>query len=232
MISVNGYKGLYIVYDGIVGCGKSAQIARLKEVLPEDFPGIDIIFTYEPGGNPEADKIRDRVKHEKMSPLDEVMLFAQSRSITLPEIVRPALERGGLVVSDRSFTTSLDYQGIGRGVGLDEVWRINEPIVKNTFPDLLVIPRVGLEASMKRSSGDRPDKFDEEGINFIQTCFDGYPYMTEFLHKISTQTRIVQIDDHEGKIGIDEMGKEIEMRLYPFIESWINEGGVVRERQR
>lgn len=95
MARANGLPGLYIVLDGIIGCGKSAQIRELKNHLPADFSGSDFIFTYEPGGNPEADVLRQRLKHEKMSPNDEMNLFAESRSITLPKVVAPVLARGG-----------------------------------------------------------------------------------------------------------------------------------------
>lgn len=95
MAKANGLSGLYIVTDGIIGCGKSVQNKELKIHLPLDFPEAGLLFTYEPGGNPEADLLRQRLKHEKMSSVDEMKLFAESRSITLPQVVVPALARGG-----------------------------------------------------------------------------------------------------------------------------------------
>lgn len=95
MAKANGLSGLYIVTDGIIGCGKSAQNSELKKHLPLDFPQGNFVFTYEPGGNEEADLIRQKLKYEEMSPDEEMRLFAKSRSITIPQIVVPALTRGG-----------------------------------------------------------------------------------------------------------------------------------------
>lgn len=86
---------MYIVLDGIIGCGKGAQIGEFKRDLPLDFPGLDVVFTYEPGGNAEADKLRQRLKYEKMSAEEEMRLFAESRAITVPQVVVPVLARGG-----------------------------------------------------------------------------------------------------------------------------------------
>ena len=227
----NGLPGLYVVYDGIIGCGKSAQVKRLRDHLPEAFPDVEILYTYEPGGNPEADKIRQRVKHEIMSPEDEVRLYGDSRAITLPEIVRPALDNGLLVVSDRCFTTSLDYQGIGRGLGLDYVWKVNEPIVAGTFPDIVVFPKVGIEASLRRSGGEKPDKFDNEAFDFWEKTLEGYAKVFDFLHEVSPSTRVIQIDDPEGKYGIEEMAGKIEAQLYPLIDNWRREGRIFKERE-
>lgn len=95
MAKANGLSGLYIVTDGIIGCGKSAQNKELKAHLPLDFPQAEFLFTYEPGGNPEADLLRQKLKNEKMTPVNEMRLFAESRSITLPQVVVPALAMGG-----------------------------------------------------------------------------------------------------------------------------------------
>lgn len=230
-MKANKFPGLYVVYDGIIGCGKSAQIKLLKELTSRDFPDVRTVFTYEPGGNDRADVIRQKVKYEQMTPQKEVELYAASRAITLPEIVRPALKEGCLVISDRCFTTSLDYQGIGRGVGLDNVWKVNEPVVGGTFPDVIVFPKVGIEASLKRSGGDNPDKFDKEAHSFWEKTLEGYSKVFNFVQKLSPTTKLIQINDPEGKLNIEQMGDKINSELYPLINNWRKEGKIQRERE-
>ncbi|MGD8744172.1 MAG: dTMP kinase [Candidatus Woesebacteria bacterium] len=231
MLQVNGYPGLYVVFDGIVGCGKTAQIDVLKERFNQENPGAKVTFTYEPGGTPKADKLREKLKYETLSPAEEVELFKESRSITLPEIVRPILAEGGIVISDRSFTTSLAYQGIGRKFGMERVWKTNREVVDGTFPDIIVYPKVGIDVSLSRSSQDSPDKFDKEGIGFWQRTHKGYERVFDMLHQLSPETNIIQIDDPEGLLSIDDMSEEIRNELYPLIDNWRREGGINRERQ-
>jgi|SRR3990172_988215 len=232
MARANGFPGLYVVFDGIIGCGKSAQIKELKKHLFMDFPGQDIVFTYEPGGNEEADKLRQRLKYENMSGEEEVEIFAQSRSITIPKVVIPVLERKGILISDRSFTTSLAYQGFGgRNLGADKVWKANEPVVNGVFPDILVYLKVGVEECLRRSAGENPDKFDREGQDFWMKTSEGFEKMTEFLKTISPNTKIFQITDPEGKLSIEQTRLAIREGLYPEIEAILKrEGKIVRER--
>lgn len=234
MAKANNLPGLYIVFDGIIGCGKSAQIKELKQHLPLDFPNSDITFTYEPGGNPEADKLRQRLKYEQMSGEDEMSLFAQSRAITIPQVIVPVLERGGIVISDRSFTTSLAYQAFGgRGLGAGRVWQANQEAVNGVYPDLLVYLKVGIDASLRRSNGDKPDKFDLEGRTFWEKNVEGFSRMIDFLGSISPDTRALQIDDPQGELSIEETRLLVKRMIYPEIETILSkEGKVIRERQQ
>lgn len=234
MSKANNFPGLYMVFDGIIGCGKSAQIGELKRHLPLDFPHSDIVFTYEPGGNVETDKLRQRLKYEQMSGEDEMRLFAQSRAITIPEVIVPVLERGGLVISDRSFTTSLAYQAFGgRDLGADRVWQANKEAINGVYPDILVYLKVGIEASLRRSNGDKPDKFDMEGRAFWEKNVDGFSKMIDFLGVISPNTKVVQINDPEGKLTIEQTRLLVKEMVYPEIENTqLREGRVTREQQR
>lgn len=231
MAKANGLDGLYIVFDGIVGCGKSEQIRQLKQYLPLDFPQGNFVFTYEPGGNPEADVLRQKVKFEKMSPFDEMNTFAESRSITIPQVIIPALGGGGVVLSDRAFTTSLTYQAFGRDLGMETVWNANKNAVGKIFPDLLVYIKVGLEASLKRSAGENPDKFDGEARDFWNKVILGYDHMISFLKEISPETKVIQIDDPEGVMSIEETRLSIKSELYPILKDHFHEGRILRDRQ-
>lgn len=218
MAKANNLPGLYIVLDGIVGCGKSEQIRQLKKYLPLDFPDFEFVFTYEPGGTPDTEELREILKHDKMTPEMEMLLFVGSRAITIPKVVIPVLKRGGVVISDRSFTTSLAYQGFGRGLGVNRVWRANKKAVGGIFPDVLIHLKVGREVCLRRSSGDKPDKFDKESKVFWEKTDDGFDKMIKFLRRTSLSTRIIQIRDSEGKLSVEQTRLAIKSDLYPLIE--------------
>lgn len=231
MSKANGLPGVYVVLDGIIGCGKSTQIKELKKHLPLDFPQADIVFTYEPGGNPEADLLRQKLKYEKMLPEDEAKLFVESRSITLPKIVVPVLERGGIIISDRNLTTSFAYQAFGRELGIDKVWQINKAAVNGIFPDIVFYMNIGRKACFKRSGSEDPDKFDAEDVKFWDRTIKGYSEMIKFLKQISPETRVIQVNDLEGKLPIEETRQVIKRELYPILGSYLGEGRIIRDRQ-
>jgi dTMP kinase len=219
----NNLPGLYVVFDGIIGCGKSAQIEILKSILPQEFPKLEFTFTYEPGGNNEADQIRSQLKSMQMDPIFEMNLFAASRKITLSEIVKPALINGNIVISDRSFTTSLAYQAFGgRNLGLDLVWEANEKIVNGLYPDVLVYLNVGIDAALERSKSKDPDKFDKEGRAFWEENVVGYSKMINFLKEISPNTIVMEIIDQNGDKSVDQISEMVKEKLFPEIEkNWL-----------
>lgn len=120
---------MYIVFEGIVGSGKSTQSKKLFEYLKEKYPDRNVIQVREPGSTIIAQEIRllaqSRVFEEEMDSICEAYLYAASRAQSLRHLVRPTLESGGIVVADRSFISSLAYQGEARGIGLDRIMEIN-----------------------------------------------------------------------------------------------------------
>lgn len=218
MAKANNLPGLYIVFDGIIGCGKSEQIRQLKEHLPLDFPEQEFVFTYEPGGTPDTEELRNKLKYSEMTPEEEMHLFAKSRSITIPKVIVPVLKRGGVIISDRSFTTSLAYQAWGRELGIDRVWQVNESVIKGIYPDILVHLKVGIKTCLHRSfHADKPDKFDKEDKDFWEKTNAGFDNMIEFLKAISPNTSIIQINDPEGILSIEQTRLAIKTDLYPFL---------------
>lgn len=229
----NNLPGYYVVLDGIVGCGKSKQNELLKKYLPLDFPTLSLTFTYEPGGNPEADKIRQRLKQEKMDPELEMELFARSRAITLPQVVAPVLARGGVVLSDRSVTTSLAYQAFGRELGMNKVWEANKRAVNGIFPDLVIWMNVNRDICLQRSGSENSDKFDKENLAFWDRTISGFEEMLMFMKEISPKTETITINDIEGRLGIEDMRTQIKRELYPRLNIFLGkEGQVIRKRQR
>jgi dTMP kinase len=139
--------GRYIGLEGVEGAGKTTVAASLRDALRAE--GKDVIVVREPGGTDLGEEIRRLLLHSgDMSPWAEAALFAAQRAQLAAEVVRPALERGTWVVSDRTYYSSLAYQGGARGLGVDRVRALNEAALDGVLPDLVVVldvdPRIGL----------------------------------------------------------------------------------------
>ena len=131
-------EGRFIVMEGPDGSGKSTQIELLREYLTEQ--GYDSIITREPGGTVIGEAIRDVIldpEYKSMSDITEMLLYAASRAQLMSEVVGPALEEGKIVISDRFVDSSIVYQGIARGIGIDTVAKINEPGIGIYKPDCI-----------------------------------------------------------------------------------------------
>jgi dTMP kinase len=125
---------MYIVFEGIVGSGKSTQSKKLVCFLREKYGVESIVHVREPGSTPIAEDIRHLCQakeweDEVMHPLTNAYLYAAARAQTLHTVVRPALEAGKIVISDRSFLSSIAYQGEAQGLGFDTVLSINHEAI-------------------------------------------------------------------------------------------------------
>ena len=171
--------GRFIALEGIDGSGKSTQARMLADAL--EAAGRAVLRTREPGGTPVGELIRDVVLAApslSMSLLAEVHLFAASRAEHVATVLRPALEQGTWVVSDRFVDSSLAFQGAGRGFGIDAVWDLNRAAVDGVLPDVavaIVVP-VPLAASRRAPS---PDRIEAEGEGFHLRVAEGYRELAE-----------------------------------------------------
>lgn len=170
-------RGFYIVFEGIEGSGKSTQARLLAENLERE--GYLVVQTREPGGSGVAEKIRDVLlsRENKIDLVAEAYLFAASRAQSLREVVLPALQAGKVVVAERSFYSSLVYQGLGRGLGVDKIWQINKEAVGDVKPDLVVFTDISFEEGFSRlaKSGKKKDRIEEEGTaDFYGKIRKGY----------------------------------------------------------
>jgi dTMP kinase len=170
--------GPYIVFEGILGTGKSSQAQKLYKYLSQIYADNKLVLTREPGGSEIAEHIRDNVLKphfsEKMEIVAEAYLFAASRAQTLRTIVRPALKAGQIVVCDRSIISSLANQGYGRGLGIDEVLDINRRAVGSTYPGLIIYIKIPFEVGWSRRHDLNSDKFDSLDKAFYEKVLHGY----------------------------------------------------------
>src|SRR5699024_7068978 len=134
--SVVGVKGVFITAEGGEGAGKSTVLDLVKERL--SIEGYDVLLTREPGGINISEQIREvilHVDHQEMEERTEALLYAAARRQHLVEKVIPALKQGKIVLCDRFIDSSMAYQGYARGIGMQEVFLINQFAVEDCMPD-------------------------------------------------------------------------------------------------
>lgn len=156
--------GLFISFEGSDGSGKSTHIRLLAETLRS--LGHEVVVTREPGGCPIAEKIRELLldrENEAMTPVTEALLYAAARAQHVAEVIRPALEAGTIVITDRYLDSSLAYQGVGRGLGQEAVLRINEAAVDGLWPDITFFMSVNTPEAVRRISRREPDRLEMAG---------------------------------------------------------------------
>ncbi len=160
--------GLFIVFEGGDGAGKSTQIRLLRGAIER--AGHDVVVTREPGGTTLGEAIRtvllDPASHG-MSPRTEALLYAAARAQHVDEVIGPALEKGAVVLSDRFVDSSIVYQGIGRDLGGDIVIELNRWATADLEPDLTILLDVDPAEGLKRvTDGGTPDRLEAEGNAF------------------------------------------------------------------
>lgn len=186
-------KGYLITFEGPDGAGKTTV---LQEVIKELAPQLreSYLITREPGGSKISERIREIIldpANQEMDNKTEALLYAASRSQLVSEVIRPALEAGKIVFSDRFVDSSLAYQGVGRKLGIDEVKAINDFATGYLEPNLTLFldldPKVGL-ARIEKLRPDQEDRLEQEKIEFHQHLYHGYQKINQ---KYSQRIKIV-----------------------------------------
>ncbi|MEA2456173.1 MAG: dTMP kinase [Thermoleophilaceae bacterium] len=162
-------RGLFVTFEGIDRSGKTTQARLLTEALGDDAVGVR-----EPGGTPAGERVRDLLKDAAvpLGPEAEALLFAAARGELVSRVIRPALEEGRVVVSDRFLDSSLAYQGGARGLGVDEVERINRFATGGLVPDLTFLLEIDPSSAAERAG--ESDRFEDEGASLQQAVRDAY----------------------------------------------------------
>ena len=166
----------FIVLEGPEGAGKSGQIARLAAELRS--AGRPFVVTREPGGTPVGERIREQLLRPglEVPPLTELLLFAAQRSAHVELVVRPALDRGDIVLSDRYALSTAIYQGVARGLDRAMIEDTTRIATGGLEPDLYLILDVDPEVGRSRqsSSGTAPDRIEREDRAFMERVRAGY----------------------------------------------------------
>jgi dTMP kinase len=194
---------VFLTFEGLDGSGKTTQAELLADALRAE--GHDVVATREPGGTPLGEEVRRLLlEGVEMSPWAEGALFAAARAELVSRVIRPALEAGKTVISDRYVDSSLAYQGVARGLGLDEVFELNRVATGGLLPDVAFVLEVDAETSATRVGGNR-DRIEREGGDFRRRIAEGYREVAERF-----PDRVVLLD---GTRPRDELHQEIRGRL-------------------
>jgi len=154
---------VFVTFEGLDGSGKSTQAKLLADALAAD--GRDVVSTREPGGTELGERIRELLLgDEEVSQWAEASLFAAARAQLVEEVIAPALARGADVVCDRYLDSSLAYQGIARGLGVERVLELNLHAVKGLLPDRTYLLLIDPAESLRRvaSPSDRIEREDDD----------------------------------------------------------------------
>jgi dTMP kinase len=168
---------MFITFEGSEGSGKSTQIQLLAEFLRER--GIKVTTTREPGGTRIGEQVRaclHDVSNKEMTAPAEVLLYSASRSQLVEQIIRPALAKDHVVLSDRYADSTIAYQGFGRNLDLDTLFRITQFATGGLIPDLTLFLDVDIRNGLERrsSGGGEMNRMDLQAIAFYEKVRDGY----------------------------------------------------------
>jgi dTMP kinase len=194
---------MFVTFEGVDGSGKSTQAALAAAFLAEG--GREVVATREPGGTPLGERIRGLLLDgPAMSAWAEASLFAAARAELAERVIRPALARGAVVVSDRYLDSSLAYQGLARGLGVDRVLELNAA-VEDLLPDRTFVLLVDGETAASRLGRRAEDRIEREGATFRDAVQDGFRAVAERFPQ-----RIVLLD---GARARDEIAAQIRDEL-------------------
>lgn len=190
-------KGIFIVLEGPDGSGKSTMAKKIGEYFSAR--GREIEFTREPGGTKISEKIRDLIldnDNTDMNYRTEALLYAAARAQLTAEKIIPWLEEGKIVISERFVYSSLVYQGIGRGLGIEKVKSINNFAIDGLKPDIAVFldvdPEKGLQRKLNIDGGDR---LENESINFHKQVYEGYKKLVKTCPEITAVNAERTVDE-------------------------------------
>lgn len=213
----------FITFEGSEGCGKSTQVQRLTARLERT--GISHLVTREPGGTEIGETIRELLQFAPqgvgMTPHTELLLFEASRSQLVREKIKPALERGLCVISDRFFDSTTVYQGVARKLDRQIVEQLNAFAIGDCRPDVTFVLDVdpGIAHSRMRHTARRPDRMEQESAKFYEQIREDYQELAA-----GEPNRIVLIDGSRPEENIENEIWEIVSRRFPALATNLQSG--------
>jgi dTMP kinase len=164
---------VFISFEGLDGTGKTTQAAMLADAL--ELEGITVVRVREPGGTASGERIRELLldRESRIAPAAEALLYAAARAQLVDEVIRPALERGETVIADRFIDSSLAYQGVARGLGLDAVLAANRLGTAGVMPTVTLLLELPAHQAAARR-GSTPDRIEAEGDGFHEAVAEGF----------------------------------------------------------
>lgn len=165
---------MFVVFEGPEGSGKTTQIQLTAKWLRER--GHNVVVTREPGGTHISEHIRSIIvdcDHCDMNPRTELLLYSAARAQHVEQVIRPALNRGDIVLCDRFYHSTYAYQGYGRGLDLDELANITRYATNGLTPDIVIFLMIDVEEGLARK-GDDTNRLDQESLDFHKRILRGY----------------------------------------------------------
>jgi len=195
---------LFLTLEGPEGSGKSTQCKLLAEHLTS--LGHNVLLTREPGGTEISQQVRQIImdmKNKSMFPATEFLLFSSARAQLVREKIRPHLNGGGIVISDRYFDSSLAYQGYGHGLPIDSIRAITAFATDNLIPDLTLLLDIDPERGLRRrrSNNEEWNRLDDYELAFHRRVRDGF---FELVKAAPKRWRVINADKN-----VEELQKEI-----------------------
>ena len=208
--------GRFLVLEGIDGCGKTTQLRQLADWLPDSglMPsGATLYLTREPGGTPLGRALRELLlnppQESAPGPTAELLLYAADRAQHVERLIRPALNRGDWVLSDRFSGSTLAYQGDGRGLDLQTILDLERIATGGVTPDLTFWLDLPLQESLKRRGARADDRIEAEGEAFLMRVSEGF-------QRLSTERGWIPV-------AADQAADQVQLLIRTLLQDWLSQ---------
>ncbi|MDR1862007.1 MAG: dTMP kinase [Candidatus Ancillula sp.] len=207
---------MFITFEGIDGSGKTTQIAKLREFLGNFFPEREVVVSKEPGGTPIGARIRQEILHgDDIDKRTELLLYLADRAEHVAKLIKPALDRGAIVISDRYSDSTICYQSAGRKLDEDVIMTCNEFSSHGLTPDLTVLLDIEAHISKNRveSSGEKKDRLESSKIDFFERTREKFLELSEGETVAEGGRWLVLSGDDDVDIIADRVAKAVNCML-------------------
>ena len=206
--------GRFLVLEGIDGCGKTTQLQHLADWLPGSGlmpPGATLHCTREPGGTPLGRALRQLLltpqQHSAPAPTAELLLYAADRAQHVEQVIRPALERGDWVLSDRFSGSTLAYQGHGRALDLHTIADLERIATAGIVPDITFWLDLPLQMSLSRRGARADDRIEAEGEAFLARVSEGFQRLS--------------VERQWSPVAADQSADQVQQVIRGLLKDWL-----------